>query len=336
MQVNRAQLLSALEIVRPGLASKALIEQSTSFAFLGDRVVTYNDEISISHPIEGLSLTGAIEADRFYALLSKVKADIIELEVADGEILLKMGREKAGITLIADVKLPLDAIGEQGKWHPIPKELSAAIHFCKFCCGKDMTKPVLTCVHIRKDGKVEASDDHRISQYQVSKLPIDTFLLPARTIPNVLPANITKIAAGKGWIHFGTDSGTVFSSRVYQDNYPDNLDKFLAVEGIELKLPKTLPDLLEKAEIFSKGDFLLDQKADITVEKNKLKIRTEAGSGWFEAEANIRYDSDPFTFTIHPLFLREIVQRTQTCILGKNIMKFEGENWQHVVALMAK
>ena len=55
IKVNRVELKEALERVRPGLASKDIIDQATSFAFLKDRVVTYNDEISISHPVKGLA-----------------------------------------------------------------------------------------------------------------------------------------------------------------------------------------------------------------------------------------------------------------------------------------
>jgi len=77
MNIQKEQLKKALETVKPGLAGKEIIEQSTSFAFMGDRVVTYNDEISISHPVEGLNLTGAIRAEELYQLLSKLKREEI-------------------------------------------------------------------------------------------------------------------------------------------------------------------------------------------------------------------------------------------------------------------
>ena len=91
MIINKTNLQTALEIVKPGLASKELIDQSTSFAFMGDRVVTYNDDISVSHPIEGLNITGAVKADKLYALLNKLKQEEIEVEICGGEILLKSG-----------------------------------------------------------------------------------------------------------------------------------------------------------------------------------------------------------------------------------------------------
>ena len=48
MKLNKADLQRALEIVKPGLANKEMIEHSTSFAFINGKVITYNDEISLS------------------------------------------------------------------------------------------------------------------------------------------------------------------------------------------------------------------------------------------------------------------------------------------------
>jgi hypothetical protein len=73
--MKKTDLIKALEAVKPGLANKEMIEQSTSFAFMEDRVVTYNDEISISHPLKGIPIVGAIKADELYAFLSKVKIE---------------------------------------------------------------------------------------------------------------------------------------------------------------------------------------------------------------------------------------------------------------------
>ena len=91
MKVKKENLRNALEIVKPGLSNKELIEQSTSFAFIKGRVVTYNDEISISHPVEDLKNSGAIKAEELYALLSKIKEEEIDIVPQEAEILIKDG-----------------------------------------------------------------------------------------------------------------------------------------------------------------------------------------------------------------------------------------------------
>jgi len=108
LKINKSNLQKALEIVKPGLASKELIEQATSFAFINGCVITYNDEISISHPVDGLELEGAIQAEKLYSILTKLKTDEIEVTINDKEIILQSGKSKIGLTLQSEIKLPLD------------------------------------------------------------------------------------------------------------------------------------------------------------------------------------------------------------------------------------
>ena len=80
MSTNRKDLLKVLQLVRPGLAAKEIIEQSTSFIFTKGQVIAYNDEISVSHPVvKGLDLDGAVQANELFALLNKLTDDTIEL-----------------------------------------------------------------------------------------------------------------------------------------------------------------------------------------------------------------------------------------------------------------
>lgn len=335
MKINKTELQKALEIVKPGLANKEIIEQSTSFAFMGDRVVTYNDEISISHPVKGLDLTGAIPAQELYQLLRKTKKDELELSLEGAEILISSGRDKAGLTLSREITLPLDEFTLPEKWKKVPTNLLSAIKFCSFSCSRDMSRPVLTCVHVRKDGVVEASDSFRITQYQTEKLPVDTLLIPASSAQHLVNLDATEMAEGDGWGHFRTKEGTIFSCRVFADNYPDT-SRFFTAEGTEIKLPKNLGDILDKAGIFAKQDFTLAQKTEITIADNKMTVRTENVAGWFEAQTNIRYKGDPISLAINPQFLQEIAEKELTCIVGTSLLRFEGENWKHVVALFGE
>ena len=69
--MQKQELITALEKVKPGLASKDLIEQSTSFAFINGKVITYNDEISISHPVKDLKIEGAVQAESYINFYQK-------------------------------------------------------------------------------------------------------------------------------------------------------------------------------------------------------------------------------------------------------------------------
>lgn len=336
MKINRSELQHSLEKVKPGLSNKEIIEQSTSFAFMGDRVVTYNDTISISHPIKGLDVTGAIKAQELYQFLNKVKKDDIHILSEDNEIIIKAGKSKAGLVLQNEIRLPIDEVGAIDKWKKVPDQLLDALKACYPNCSKDMSRPILTCVHVRKDGKVEASDSYRIMQYRLGdKLPIDAFLIPADSVRELVRYNITHIAKGEGWVHFKSKEGTIFSCRIFEDTYPQ-IQNILEFDGVEIKLPASLQEALEKAQIFSKSEIAIDSMVSIDIGKGKIKVSANADFGWFEETTRIKYDEDPVSFKANPEFLMDMLNQVQTCVYGDSKIRFSATNWDHVIALTDK
>ena len=216
MKIEKEKLIKALEIVKPGLASKEMIEQSTSFAFMGGRVVTYNDEISISHPVEDMDITGAVKADELYKLLGKLKTKTIQLVIKNNEIRLKSGKALAGITLQEEIQLPLEELGDFGEWFPVPALLMEALHFCMFSASVDMSRPVLTCVHVSDSGFVESCNNFRLTRYELGEeSPVGDFLIPVSSVKSLVKYSITQLASGQGWIHFKSKDDTIFRLEMY-------------------------------------------------------------------------------------------------------------------------
>ncbi len=336
MKINKSDLQGALEKVKPGLAQKDLIEQATSFTFLGDRVVTYNDEISISHPVKGLDVTGAIKAQALYAFLNKIKKDEIDIEWEENQVLIKAGRSKAGLVFEQEVRLPIDEeIGEIGKWKKLPGNFLDALKFCHPCCSRDMSRPVLTCVSISKE-KVEASDSYQIVRYELDgKMPVKEFLIPATAVKELVRYGVKEIAAGESWVHFRTEDGTIFSSRVLNNEFPDT-EPHLKVDGVAFSFPKNTDEILERANVFSKKEISTGEIAIVTVEikDKRVKFSAENEYGWFEEEARVKYDDKPVKFAVGIEFLTALFDKLQNCVIGPDKIGFSGENWQHVVAMM--
>lgn len=330
-KINRIELQDALEKVKPGLASKNIIEQSTSFAFMGDRVVTYNDEISVSHPVKELNITGAVQAKKLYEFLNRIKKDEITLEYEGNQIQIKAGKSKVGLVFEEKIVLPIDEIGTIGKWKKIPERLKEALEFCAPCCSSDMSRPALTCLYVGED-KILATDSFQIVRYILDKkMPIQPFLLPASAVRSLSQYEITHISQGQGWVHFKTEEGTVFSSRVFEDTFPD-IEKFLEMKGEEIKFPTDMIETLERAEIFSHMSLEEMPIVNIEISKNRLKVSAKDESGWFEEKAKIKYDGDTLAFAANVDFLKPLFSMVQTCIFKDNRIKFIGENWEHVIA----
>ena len=145
--MNKKLLLDCLERVAPGLSRKDVIEQATSFAFMGDKVVTFNDEISISCKLPDINLTGAIKAEELYKFLSKVKTEEIELTMEENEIRIRSGKAKIGLVIESEIKLPLSELGEIKKWEKLPEDFMKTLETVRFCS----TPRVCNCSAIFSD-----------------------------------------------------------------------------------------------------------------------------------------------------------------------------------------
>lgn len=336
--MKRDDLVRALEVVKPGLANKEIgnIEQTTAFAFLDGRVVTYNDEISIAAPIEGLEVEGAIKAEELYKFLKKLTRETIEIESTETEVVLKCGRAKAGFLLQHEIKLPLEEVKKKSDWQTLPENFKEALAFTMTTCARDLSRPVLTCINVRSDGVLESSDDYRISRYKLNdSMLAETFLLPATAAHVISNYPIVSIAEGENWVHFATEDGIEFSCRVFEENFPEVGDIIDSAKGSTIELPEKMGEVVDRAAIFCTQESILDQKMIVSISGRRLKLRAESETSWFEEQLNVSHEGEDITISINPHLLRMILSQTRQCILSERCLKFAGENWEHVVALIA-
>ena len=338
--MDRKTLVAALEIVRPGLATKEIVEQSTSFAFIDDCIVSYNDELSIRHPIPELKLklNGAIKADSLYQLLSKITRDEIEIEISEKEVLITAGKAHAGLALQTEIRLPVDEITQDVdlKWKKLPNDFCSALDFTTFTCSHDNSKPVLTCVHVSPDF-IESSDDFRMTRHDTKLTGVD-FLLPCRSAQVVAKYAVTQVAQDSSWVHFKTEKGTCISCRLFEGKFPSaTVDKAMKVKGNAFTLPERLIPVLDRAGIFTKLGYAkgaaIDELVSISIKDKKMRIEAKGSSEWFFEDLTVDYTGDPFSFGVNPLFLRQITEQMKKCFVTNTRLKFESEKWEHVIAL---
>jgi len=334
MKINKTDLQNALERVKPGLSSKETIQQSTSFCFLEGNVVTYNDEISIASPVENLNITGAVQATELYQLLKKLKQEEISLEVSENEILITSGKTKAGLILQTEIKLPLSEVERKSEWKILPEGFKEALRFVVSSCSKDMSKPVLTCVHINAVGFIEGCDNYRVARWMLEgEFPTGTFLIPQSSVLELLKLEPVKVALDGGWVHFITEDKTMMSCRVIDDKFPDT-SKLLNQSGNEVSLPDGITEVLDRAGIFAKRDSQLDEDISIILDKGKVRVESKSETGWFKEEVpNEIYKGEEVQFDITPSLLKDILKETNVFSHCGRMLKFESGNWIYVVSL---
>jgi DNA polymerase III sliding clamp (beta) subunit (PCNA family) len=332
MKIDKHILLEALETVKPGLGKNDSIEQSTSFCFVEGGVVTYNDELSIFCPVPNLDLEGAVNSIELHAFVNKAKSEEIELSIEDNELLLKSAKSKAGLKIEAEVVLPVDEIGEVGKFKKLPKNFLKALNFTMGACSRDNTKPVLMCVNVTPD-RLESSDNYRIAHYDLEEsVKVEPFLLHANLCSQVVKFSPVKLAKGDGWIHFINEAKAVMSCRIFEEDFPD-ASGAMKVKGNSLKFPKNTLSILERAAPFFKRDKAMDEFIQLSLADNKLTIKSESASGWFKESSKTEYTGEPIDFGVTPYLLRDILKQTNEASIDGKKLIFQGTNWKYLSLL---
>lgn len=331
MKVNRKELAAALEAVKPGLTNKELMAQTAAFMFSGGRVYTYNDQISINHAVP-VNLEIAVKSDEIYALLKRMPDDEITIELTDTELLVKGRKNKAGIALQSEMKLPVGEISGEKKWSPLPTNFLHALKFVLFSTSGNIAYPELTCVHVTKSG-LESCDNFRMTRHELQG-KYDTkvsILIPAKSCEALLDFSPTHSDVSENWAHFKNKAGAEFSCRTVASTFPDIL-KFMERETkYTVEFPEDTATTLERASIFLSDE---SRYVHVDVSGSSLLIKAKNAGGWFEEKLRTKCDGEPVEFMINPVFLRDMLPHLKKVSIDadRSILRFEGDKFTHVCA----
>ena len=331
-KINRKQLLEILNILRPGVSIKDIVEHADSFIFKDGLVWSYNDEIAVSHPLpEGFDLTGAVLAEPLLKILDKLADEEIQLETDEKEVRIKTKSSNVGIPLKTSDNFLVDAIPmpKDKEWKKIPEGLIKAISLAARSASSDMSKPVLTHLNIIK-GQVIGCNNFSLTVCEVEGV-LPWPLLPAALSPHLTKFEPDMVAFKEGWAHFVNKNDCVLSCRTGTGEYPD-VSGLLKVKGKEITFPKELVAILERAGIFAQTDFASDQRVTLSAKDKELKVEGRGPVGWFEETVGIESDEE-FSFSVHPTYITSAMDFGRKMVLGEKALLIKGKNLVHVVAI---
>jgi len=334
LKIKTNKLLKILRLLRPGLAQKAIIEQTKHFIFTGTNIITYNDEVCISYPFES-DFVYSVPADQFLKILSNIKDEEIDLAVKDESLNLKTKKTKAKFTTEVDNQAAETAdeiTNKKIRFRKLPEDFMEAIKLCVFSTSKDMSVDQIHLTGVYADGNnVVGSDDFRISHYEMKKELKDSFLIPATSVSSLVSFEIEKYGLKDGWVYFKTKDGILFCSRLIDSDYPDPLE-FFDFKGMRVRLPEDLKEIVDNAAILAEGDFDVDKKINVRIEDGKIKCKGESDVGWIETNTKIKFKKSA-EFTINPYFFSEVLNKTDTAVIGEDKILFQSDNFKHLIAL---
>lgn len=332
MKINRQELLETLKTIKPALSTKDIVENSNTFIFTKNEIITFNDKMSIGIGFE-TDFECLVPADEFYKLLTEIDSENIDFKIKDDKLLFNTGKIKASLSVhpIDEEILKTIRPDSKLKWNKLPEDFSEGLSLCAFSTSKDMTHPALTCVNVNEN-EIISSDNLRISLYKLSEPVKDSFLIPASSVQELVKFEITRYCLQDSWVYFKSRNKVTFCSRTVESEFPD-CSHLLDVKGIKFKLPKDIKKSIKISSIMADGNFDIDKKIDVELSDGKIKCKGQNQSGWVESEAELSYKKDDIKFSINPDFFSHILDKATTACHNGNVLLFRSGNFKHLISL---
>ena len=331
MKVDRVLLLNCLSLLEPGLAKKEIVEQAVSFIFKNDRIISYNDSISVSIPFQS-GITAAVIGSPLLSVLKKIKQKEVDLQFTDGMLYIVAGRSKAGIKCTAQINPIIDDLMiPKTPYMDLPKDFNEAVGFCLLSVNTH-EEFIFKCIHIL-NGIVESTDKKRLTRYYLAENNMsDWMLIPDTAAKHMSKYKFVSYVKEGAWIHLQTAEGVVFSFRtLVEDDFP-SLDPFMPKEGVGIDFPKELPEILDKALIFSKEHD--DPFVHIEIENNTMTVDCSCSSGCFEESTKLSYTGEKLSFHINPVFLSTMTKLLNSMTVCSNCAILSGDKFDHVALFL--
>lgn len=329
MLIDRAEFLSKLESIQPGLSPKPMLEQSSCFVFSNGEAATFNEEVSCRVKVP-VKFEAAVQAAPLLALLRRYKRKELNLDRNGNELQIGWKRQKSAIALEDEITLEVDKVEKPGKWRRITDEFVEAIDMVRQCAHRDVSETVLSCLHIHPKW-VEASDTCQLMRYKLRTGIDQPTIVKRDSVKHVLSLGMTSISESDNWLHFKNPAGVVLSCRRYTEQYP-SLSRDLKVEGQKIILPKGLGASIDLAEIFSsESDTNMLQ---IQLRPGYMEIHGEGITGWHHEKKKLQnYKGDRMEFLVAPELLRDLSAKHTEIEVTEDRIKVEGGKFTFVAAL---
>lgn len=355
MTINKKSLLESLKNCMPGVDSgNTVLQGSDTFVFHDGRIFSYNDNISVSVPIEqsglmGETVEGAVKANEFFKILSKLPNDEINFAVTEKSWLLKSGKAKAELSLIDfDYESRLKGIEPSEDWKEIKDDFIFAIGSCKM----DNNKSPLSGVFV--SGKeVISTDGYQINKFTMPDTELPTFWITDNCVNELLKIkNFTHMQLQGNWVHFKSGEDVIFSIKVLnKDNFPYEkvlkvLDNCNTENSLNATFPEQLFEAIDRATAFSM-DISGHNSIRLVLSPKDIHVSAERTSGKYEEkvswkEGTMNKEFEPITVYVDSLMMSYMAQKTlefYLLISSSNIpprLLFVSENSKHLLSTFTK
>lgn len=335
--MNKAELINALNKIKPGLSNSSIVELSNHVIFNNDWICSHSGDVWVLYPFQS-GIVGAVQDKKLHDLLNKLTEEKIQMVVKDNQLLIRQKHLRAGFPMDFDLsKVPEEVLSAkiaEKDWIKLPDNFIESIQFCMFSVATDVSLGSLISLKIKED-RIYSCDNYRATVYKLDSLMPDELLIPLDIAKHLINFSMDRYCKKENLIHFSNEEKMIFVYReVGEEEYPD-IDHLFQVEGTAVQLPKESKNSLIRSEIFSNSCQEEDNPVEIVLSNGKLECKKEAGDGsWIIEDNEISYNGKEIQIKVVPKYLYQILDKMSSLIIGSNSILFECEKFKYVMALM--
>ena len=301
--MNRKDLVSLLELVKPALADTNLVPVFTCFAFNQKTVSAYNDVLGIVANCDIGDHPFAVNGNTLIGLLQHSQAEEVEFQVGNEDVAISTGRSDFKLPYFNETEFlfeePEDATTASIK---LSKGLTNCIEICRTTSSSDSSAPALMGVCFNFTNRsLYSCDGDSITKAMPDLMKGGGIF----TAPNSFCDTVLKICAetdtyegellfSEGWAVANVRSGFTIYGRLIENNnlldHQKEIDDTL--KGLKfdyVDLPMGFNSALSRARVVADAE---SAKTTLTVKKGKLKLHTQTHMGVVKDELSMRGHED--------------------------------------------
>jgi DNA polymerase III sliding clamp (beta) subunit (PCNA family) len=348
MKLERKLLLDALNMVKPALATKDLIEELSHCWFDGEYVMAYNDaELGIQVELE-TPFKGGIRGSLLLGLLHNSRAKEITLEEADeGTMLLKAARTRATLSVLDYERCPwkFPEIDPKKAYEITNQDFIPALERVLIATGKDTSVPETMGVTIKAgDGKIVlyATDSSNV----IATESIDTKSTRwdgTRIVPKAFCEEFLSLCSDKGRIEFRKDSvvgqtpdNVQIYARLVHTRKPLDFEDMIGkhskfTKEAKFETPERLSLALDRMSVLFEG--LINEKMKVTLGQGKMRLEAKVeGRGELKDSVVIPDNVPELEFWTEPAFIRRALDLTTHMVCSEDSVRMSGGRFVYLVS----
>lgn len=301
MKVQRDELLKSLEKCLPGIEQgTSLLEGADTFLFQKNWVHSYNGSISVSVPFES-NLEGAIRAQEFYGIVSKLPSEQLTIVQREKIWLIKMGKIRIELVLMQQEidnyvkELALDNV----EWHNLSEVFQEAMKCCRMNVGSSDAYGGIFV----KGASMASTDGRRINRFKLGE-EMKTFWIRDNSAGELLKlGDLEQYGVSSGWVHFRNENAVFSCMRLSDGNFPfEKMEKVLEEHKQESSdisnvLPESVGKAVDRASVVSMevGGF---KAVKLVLRKEAIEIFSRRSAGSYSEKILWK---EPFKKEIEPV-----------------------------------